>query len=281
MTSCTCGREWTGLAQAHCSVSRSAAFGLAPRDGDASLLAHRHAHLDEAPIDGGWITPDLATYLVSAQSGGVEGGGLFRPRNCTVNRVMLGCGQWTQVLWAIVGPVPVDVVHVLLSRDPAINHPVLIGFDIAPRSDAPAEQNIAVTSQVPTRLVLRSLLARSQRADGSSIPGVLQSAIGAATTLGISGDGPAAVAADDGSHAWSLQVSALCHRHFSTVANFDKHQPNYTGCKDPAALTNRKGEPILKQTVNRFGVTWVGVGEHPEASGDSGNDADPGMAGAA
>ena len=67
---------------------------------------------------------------------------------------------------------------------------------------------------------------------------------------------------------WSGLAQApctVCHVHFSTVANFDRHKPSYTGCLDPATITNRKGELVLKATTNRFGVTWVGAGEHPEA----------------
>lgn len=53
-----------------------------------------------------------------------------------------------------------------------------------------------------------------------------------------------------------------CHRHFSTVANFDRHRPGSTGCQYPADVLNRKGEPVFKATVNRFGTTWVGAGEY-------------------
>ena len=83
---------------------------------------------------------------------------------------------------------------------------------------------------------------------------------------------------------WTGQAQAhctVCHAHFSTVANFDRHKPSYSGCLDPGEVRNRKGEPLLKPSANRFGVTWVGVGEHPEASGDPGNTAHPGMGDAA
>ncbi|HET6914880.1 MAG TPA: hypothetical protein VFH56_02205 [Acidimicrobiales bacterium] len=74
---------------------------------------------------------------------------------------------------------------------------------------------------------------------------------------------------------------SICHVHFSTVANFDRHKPSYAGCLDPAEITNRKGEALLRPDVGRFGITWVGASERPDLSGDPGNDAHPGMAGAA
>jgi hypothetical protein len=71
---------------------------------------------------------------------------------------------------------------------------------------------------------------------------------------------------------------SVCHAHFSTVANFDRHKPSYDGCLDPATIRNRKtGQLVLKPSDNRFGRTWVGEGEfvRPE------KDADPGIEGAA
>lgn len=68
-----------------------------------------------------------------------------------------------------------------------------------------------------------------------------------------------------------------CHRHFSTVANFDRHRPGTKGCQDPATLTRRNGNPVFKPTENAYGTTWVGWGERV----DSVNAADPGIEGAA
>lgn len=56
----------------------------------------------------------------------------------------------------------------------------------------------------------------------------------------------------------------VCHEHFSTVGNFDKHRGTGT-CQHPADVATRRGEPVLKPVSNRFGVTWVGFGEHPRA----------------
>lgn len=54
----------------------------------------------------------------------------------------------------------------------------------------------------------------------------------------------------------------VCHRHFSTVANFDRHRPSYDGCLDPAHIVNaRTGQPVLKASEGPFGTTWVGAGE--------------------
>ena len=58
--------------------------------------------------------------------------------------------------------------------------------------------------------------------------------------------------------------SSGCHQHFSTVANFDKHRPGSGGCQDPAALTNRKGEPVFKAVKDVWGITWKSAVERPE-----------------
>ena len=273
--SCKCGRKWSGLNR---GVERSSALPLVPWNGDASLLAKRYTDLDKAPVDGGWITPDLAADLVRAPSGVVQTGSLLRPRDLAVHRSMLNGGQWTQVLWAVVGPVVVDVVDVLLCRDPSVNDPVLVGFDVRLPSDAPAQQDVAVRSDVPTRLVRRDLLAWRKRSDRATGSEELALAGSAPSPLWEARDGRSAVDADDGSHSWSLAVSALCHRHFSTVANFDRHKPSYDGCLWPGGITNRRtAAAVLKLSLGPLGGTWVGAGEFVRP----GDDADPGMAGAA
>jgi hypothetical protein len=52
----------------------------------------------------------------------------------------------------------------------------------------------------------------------------------------------------------------VCHRHFSTVALFDRHRAGHgrTTCTDPADHPN-----IYKPSVNHLGTTWVGAGENP------------------
>lgn len=54
----------------------------------------------------------------------------------------------------------------------------------------------------------------------------------------------------------------ICHAHFSTVANFDRHKPSYNGCGNPAEVRNRKGETILKLVEGPFGGTWTGLGSN-------------------
>lgn len=67
---------------------------------------------------------------------------------------------------------------------------------------------------------------------------------------------------------------AICHRHFSSVAHFDRHRPSYDGCLDPAAILKRSGEPVFKLSAGPLGHTWVGAGEYA----GPGNDADPAIA---
>lgn len=54
---------------------------------------------------------------------------------------------------------------------------------------------------------------------------------------------------------------SLCHVQFSTVQNFDAHQPSRRGCEDPATLTRTRRDgrvvPLLKQVERADGLTWV------------------------
>lgn len=65
-----------------------------------------------------------------------------------------------------------------------------------------------------------------------------------------------------------------CHRHFSTVALFDRHRAGGDGCQDPASLTDKHGRPVMEAFVNRFGTTWKG----PDRRDDSGNAGEPSAA---
>lgn len=64
----------------------------------------------------------------------------------------------------------------------------------------------------------------------------------------------------------------ICHEHFSTVANFDRHKPSRSGCMNPSTIVNRRtGKPVLKLSPGPLGGTWVGYGEYVGPA----NDADP------
>lgn len=65
--------------------------------------------------------------------------------------------------------------------------------------------------------------------------------------------------------AWQGLAEAhcrICHRHFSTVANFDRHRPSYDGCGDPAELRDKAGRTLLKAAEGPRGTTWVGAREY-------------------
>lgn len=79
---------------------------------------------------------------------------------------------------------------------------------------------------------------------------------------------------------WSGTTSAhcsLCHEHFSTVANFDKHKPSLRGCGDPRTMTRTKGDgtvvPVFKKSLRQAGgVIWIGWAEDPRFA-DTAEDA--------
>jgi len=56
----------------------------------------------------------------------------------------------------------------------------------------------------------------------------------------------------------------ICHAHFSTPENFDKHKPDRRGCPDPGSHRDGQGRPVLKAVERRSGiVTWVGYSDRP------------------
>jgi len=151
---------------------------------------------------------------------------------------MLASGQWTEVRWVVVGPVVVDVVNLVLGRDPATDDPVLVGFDVAAVADFPSQSDVSMRREVPVRLVRRDLLPRGKRPDRS--PRVAPtSATVAPTALASSDDRCGTVDARDHWHDASLQVSALCHRTFAGVSAFDSHRSTrgeYGECRDVGAM---------------------------------------------
>jgi hypothetical protein len=47
-----------------------------------------------------------------------------------------------------------------------------------------------------------------------------------------------------------------CHRHFGSVAGFDRHRPS-GHCQDPAPMTTRAGRRIFRIAEGPLGGTWV------------------------
>ncbi len=79
---------------------------------------------------------------------------------------------------------------------------------------------------------------------------------------------------------WTGLIQAhcsVCHRQFSTVANFDAHRVNKRGCPDPASLRRKKRDgtevPILKEVSTVHGPLWVSWSEDPRHE-ESATDAD-------
>jgi hypothetical protein len=48
-----------------------------------------------------------------------------------------------------------------------------------------------------------------------------------------------------------------CHRQFSNVTAFDRHQPARGGCPDPATRRGPDGAPALSAVQRADGVVWV------------------------
>jgi hypothetical protein len=258
MTRCgTCDRTWTGLAEAHCAAEQSAVVPLTVWDGDPGVVSKRYAELHERPVDAGGIPGQLLADLISAQAGAVQARRLDPPPGVPVFRSMVNGRQWTQVLWAVVGPVPVVVVNVLLGRDLSSEDPVLVGLDVLLDADSPAKPDVPLVAQVPLGLIRRDALAGSERPDRRG--GVLAPARGASSSLAGALDGGPAADADDLAHQWILQVRALCHRHFTTPGGFDLHRVGPTDdrvCADPATLRRGDGTPRLSAVLRASGEVW-------------------------
>lgn len=71
---------------------------------------------------------------------------------------------------------------------------------------------------------------------------------------------------------WDSPTAAhcsVCHAHFSTVQNFDRHEPSRRGCKNPGSLTRTRRSdgrevPLLKQVQRSDGPVWVSAMDAPE-----------------
>jgi hypothetical protein len=48
-----------------------------------------------------------------------------------------------------------------------------------------------------------------------------------------------------------------CHRQFTSVTAFDRHQPGRYRCPDPDALLERNGDPTLRRIDRSGGDTWT------------------------
>lgn len=250
--SCRCGARWSGSTTSHCGAGRSVALPLAIWDCDPGFLAQRYPELHERSVDTGRIPSKPFADLVGAKSVNVKTGSLCVPgfdddlalvvgRNSSgscsepmVHNCVLRSGQWSQILWAVVGLVAVDVVHVLFDGDPTVVDSVLIGFDVLPRPNVPSQQHVTMPSDVPTRLVRRDLLPGSKRSNKALT--VADGSTGSATTsLTGASDGGSTIDADDSGHGLILQVTALCHQTFSGVSTFDAHRRNGR-CLTPAEV---------------------------------------------
>lgn len=50
---------------------------------------------------------------------------------------------------------------------------------------------------------------------------------------------------------------SICHAHFGSVKGFDRHQPSYDGCLNPAQIVARTGRRIFRSDDGPLGDTWV------------------------
>jgi hypothetical protein len=56
----------------------------------------------------------------------------------------------------------------------------------------------------------------------------------------------------------------VCHAHFSTAENFDRHKPDRHGCPDPGSHRDSLRRPVLKRIQRPGGYTWVRYDERPD-----------------
>lgn len=219
-----CPQRWGGLRTAHCGAEKSRPVALFPlRDGDPLVGANVDVHRLEGSVDRGGITGQCLADLVSAPAlNDVKLRRFNPPQGAPVFESVIFGGQWSKVLWSVVSDVPVHVVNVLSVRDSSIENPVLIGFDVLVGTNFPTKSDVAVTGDVPTRLVLRDSLTRREVVDRSEIPRL--STGGAVAALSGTFDGASAHGAILDGHEASLHVTALCHQTFTAPSAFDKHR---------------------------------------------------------
>ncbi len=218
-----CDARWGGNSTAHCGAERSSSGELfALGDGDSGLGAGWDTHPLEGAVDRSGITGQLLADFVGAQALRVQHRRLSPPGDGGMFESMVIGGQWTKVRWTIVGTVPIDVVNVLSVSDAAIEHPVLVGFDVRFRRDLPAESDVAMRSPVATRLVFRDRLAGRKVSGGDPVSRA--SARATKTFLGSPFDHASAHSAMINGHSAILHVTAMCHRTFTGITAFDTHR---------------------------------------------------------
>jgi len=56
-------------------------------------------------------------------------------------------------------------------------------------------------------------------------------------------------------------LCTICGRYFSSDYGFDRHLKavNQSGCNDPAAVRNRRGDPVFELVDRAGGPTWSAI----------------------
>lgn len=75
-------------------------------------------------------------------------------------RQMLQGGHPLKILWTIVTAIMVQVVHMIFCRHVAVEHAMLVGFNVTANTNAPPKAHVSVRGLVPGGLTPGNLLTR-------------------------------------------------------------------------------------------------------------------------
>lgn len=203
----------------HCCLETSAAFTFRPTESGA----HLDPRFTKTPVDSGGISPDERGYLCGSHAGVVERGGYWNPTLTSMLSRMVSDTDRSEVLWSVIGSVPIQVMNVLSISDDSVEHPVLVGFDVLELPHPPTQPGVPVGSDVAPGRPVRYLLSRGELADGTPRPLPLTtSAISALwRTRDLKTTGLTRFRDND--HAVILVARALCHESFASNTAFDAH----------------------------------------------------------
>lgn len=278
MASCECGREWTGMSEAHCAATELEALSM--RLCDAKMTSQLDSVALERSPDNGGVGTREAPNSLSAVPLPVEADERLRVVGAMLPSMFRGRDN-LKVGWGVIGLDVVDVVHVIIGANDSRSDSMFVCFNVRKRPGSPPQPDVSVGTAVPTWLEVGWRLSRRKGAYMRFVPGF--QATGAVPLLRGSGNlGGACDAWLRNSDHAVIVLQWWCHESFSTVANFDAHRVfrvdgdwNTRGCLNSAeidSLRSKSGRKLFDRSPRKAGYVWVGAGSNPHGEREGNED---------
>lgn len=184
------------------------------------------------------------------------------PVDSAVVLTVLTGREWGQISFAVVGLGPVLVMDMLTLRKPG-EKSVFVALNVLPSTDLPSQQDVAMLTDIATRLGRWYLIEIGDRSDAAPTSARSAARRTKPVLLDRNKGRVATATANDGSHVDQstpvvITIKWSCCSHFSTPENLDKHKTSAGKCKDPARLKKQDGTPVLMEVQRKSGSVWVG-----------------------